>query len=283
MPKAGLVGHDRTASSPLLRPDGGVDGVMLPGSLYGTLSQILRFVARDDYTWWMAGEIPIPRVLDVAARLNSKHQVFMEPHARSERRAAGLPVAQVVFAPRPVRAMEKIVLPFVLLATEPLPAERLKRVASDDGRGGQAPIVWRRRYVLRRRPTGHWTWHMTEEAFAAFAKRIAAAADGNDARRLHAVLAELTKLPLFHGVSKDAAALIKLAASRWAHRTRRSAGPKPPSLDVNAYLRRVRPRRGVGGRVYASEAVDRPVTLRELYDAYAPQLPAATSTGRRLE
>ncbi len=237
-----------------------------PASLYGALSLILRLVARDGYRYWMTGVIPAARVLVVAGRLHAKHHVFLTPHDRRARRAAGLPVAHVVFGPRADVVDDEYVLPFALLATAPLPGERLQRVDSEVGRGDRAPIVWRDRYVLKQRPTGQWTWYLTESAFQAYAKQIEAAVKQNDARWVHSILEGLAMLPLFHGVSSDATTLMKLAASQWAHRTRRSAGPKPKNLDINQYLRRARARRGVGGRVYSHIQI---LTLQDFHDSYA--------------
>lgn len=242
--------------------------IALPASVYGALSLILRLVARDGYCWWMTGVIPAARVLVVAGRLHAKHHVFLTPHDRRARRAAGLPVAHAVFGPRADVVDGEYVLPFALLATAPLPGERLQRVASEAGRGERAPVVWRERYVLRQRPTGQWTWYLTEAAFQDYAAQLEAAVRRNDAPRVHAILDGLATLPLFHGVSSDASKLIKLAASQWAHRTRRSAGPKPKNLDVNQYLRRARPRRGVGGRVYSHVQI---LTLQDFHDNYANQ------------
>lgn len=243
-------------------------------SLYGALSLILRFVARDNYAWWMAGVIPASRVLIVANRLHHKNFVFLTPHQRAARRAAGLPVAHVVFGPRPEVVDGAYVLPFVLLATAPLPGERLKRIDAEVNRGDRAQIVWRDRYVLKKRPTDEWTWHLTEAAFAAYAKQIEDAVKRNDARRLHSILEGLAMLPLFHGVSADATTLMKLARSRWAHRTRRSAGPATaPGLNVTEYLRRARPRRGVAGRVYGRAENRTRLTLQDFHDSFADRVP----------
>jgi len=248
--------------------------VVLPVSLYGTLSLLLRFVARDGYTWWTSGIIPADRVLTVGDRLHSKHHVFLTPHQRTARRTAGMPVAHVVFGPRADVVDGRFVLAFALLATAPLPGERLKRIDPEVNRGGRAQVVWRDRYVLKKRPTDEWTWYLTHAAFEAYANQIEAAVKRNDAQSLHIILQGLTMLPLFHGVSDDARALIKLARSRWAHRTRRSAGPaKAPGLNVNDYLRSCRPRRGVAGRVYGRAENRTRLTLQDFHDSYANRVP----------
>lgn len=237
----------------------------VPGTQYGSLQMILRLFARDGYVWFFLGYMPLLRALLVVDRLHSKHNVLLSPTEQAAVRRAGLVVARVVMNSRVVNIDGEERVPFALLSTGPLKGERQYRISDEDTRGRDRRLVWMDRYVLQRRPSGAWTWHLTEELFADYARQIGFAADAGDARRLHGLLSGLAAMPLFHGVSADVTKLMRLASSRWAHRTRRHAGPTAaPSLYVKDYLQAARPRRGVGGRVYVRSKAGDLLTLRDL-------------------
>ena len=120
---------------------------------------------------------------------------------------------------------------------------------------------------VRSRPSGAWTWYLTEDVFAYFAHQISAAADAGDSRRLYGLVSKLSTLPLYHGVSADATRLMRLASSRWAHRTRRRAGAATaPAFNAKEYIRAARPRRGVAGRVYSQDDQGNYFTLGHLVE-----------------
>lgn len=236
-------------------------------SQYGGMSTSGRLVGRDGNHYACTGIVPRERFLHFARHIVEKHPLGISSRDRSMRRKLGLPAPHLLIPPTVDVVDGEPHLSFVLLSNVPLPGEPSMRPIAPEFGANQRPLQWRGRYELRRRPTGEWTWYLTDEAFARYAAMIAEEADRGRIDRVHSLLNRLTKLPLFHGVSADARKLIRHAASTWAHRTRRRPGPAiDKRLDVSTYFARTRPRRGVGGRVYARRPDGTYKTLGEMLE-----------------
>jgi hypothetical protein len=249
---------------PHLDNDDPLDGPAF-GSQYGLMSGMVRFVSRDDYRHALTDSVRLDKYPRFYAHMNDKFALSLPPRDRTVLKKMNLSVPQLLTSPVVDIIDGEPHLAFILVSDRPLEGEpNLRPVAAEFGRGHR-PLVWRGRYVLTKRPTGQWTWHMTDDLFAKTAENLLEEVDRGRADRVHALLSRLTRLPLFHGVTKDARKLIRHASSSWAHRTRRHAGPATEKqLNVVPYLAATRPRRGVGGRLYARHADGSYKTLRDL-------------------
>jgi hypothetical protein len=142
-------------------------------------------------------------------------------------------------------------------------------VLVDPRRRGASVFSYRTRFTLAVRENGvQLTWRFSDAEFERLTARVQQAVASNRIERVHAELSNLFRNPLFHGVTVDLRRLIRLAASSWAHRTRRSAGPATERrLNVTPYLERARPRRGVGAPIYRRHPDGRPYTLADLLES----------------
>lgn len=235
------------------------------GSQYGLLSAKGRGVGRDGNGYASIGEVTVDKSARFLRHMTAKHGITLSPRERTVLKKMGLSAPRLLLSPVADVVNGEPRLAFILSSDRPLDGEpNLRPVAAEFG-PSPCPLVWRSRYVLTKRPTGHWTWHLTDELFAKMAENLLEEVDRGRADRVHTLLLRLTKLPLFHGVAKDARKLIRHASSQWAHRTRRQAGPSTlKQLNVAPYLAATRPRRGVGGRLYARHADGSLKTLRDL-------------------
>lgn len=248
-----------------------VDLLELPAfaSQYGGLSATGRLVGRDGNNHATTGTVPMEKFPRFANHMTEKHPLGISSRDRSMRRKLGLPAPHLLIPPSVDFVDGEPYVSFVLLSNVPLPGEPSMRPIAPEFGANHRPLQWRGRYELRRRPTGEWTWYLTDESFARYAAMIAEEADRGRIDRVHALLNRLTKLPLFHGVSMDARKLIRHAASTWAHRTRRRPGPAiDKRLNVTPYFAGTRPRRGVGGRLYARRPDGTYKTLREMLEEF---------------
>jgi len=235
------------------------------GSQYGLMSATGRAVGRDGNGYALIGDVSVDKCPRFLRHMNVKLGITLSPRERTVLKKMDLSVPRLFLSPVADVVDGEPRLAFILSSDRPIDGEpNLRPVAAEFGPSPR-PLVWRNRYVLTKRPTGHWTWHMTDELFSKTATNLLEEVDRGRADRVHTLLLRLTKLPLFHGVAKDARKLIRHASSQWAHRTRRHAGPSTlKQLNVAPYLAATRPRRGVGGRLYARHADGSYKTLRDL-------------------
>lgn len=242
----------------------------VPRSQYGAMTQMLRLRARDRHCFAFRGHVRCRAVKRVIVELHRKHGVMASSQEYyTRRRLAGQPSGRLVLAPGvTVRGNGEPGVEFALMSETMLPAEPgMRHIQLAGAASAGSPLVWAQRYQLALRSSGQVTWRLTDAEFKRRADEIEAAVLSGRVEQVHGVLRPLTKLPLFHGVSADCYRLIRIARSRWAHRTRRRAGPSSaPGLDVSEYMERCRPRRGVGGVVYARSNGDDKETVRTVAD-----------------
>ncbi len=241
----------------------------VPRSQYGAMSQLARLYARDSHCYAFVGYVPCRSLRQLIVRLHRKHGVLCSPQEYYVRRMSGRSSGRLILAPRfQVRGVGEASVQFALVAaTMPDAEPGMLRVLPDHDAPATSRLVWAERYQLALRSSGQVTWRLTDAEFKRLAGDLETAVHSGRVDQVHRVLRPLKTLPMFHGISADCYRLIRIAASRWAHRTRRRSGPsKAPGLDAREYLQSCRPRRGVGGVVYAPESDDAQQAIRTVGD-----------------
>jgi len=235
-------------------------------SNFGLMSAVLRCVSKDGMAFGGVFELPLEKAPAILERIDSRVPLLLSANDQHGRRLAGAAVGRALVGPKVYDRDGSRVLPTAILTNQPVKGETgLKRV---DPRGARhTPLVWMGKYQLVERSSLALTWRLSDAEFERLTERVLVALRSQNLQRVHGVLDGLLMHALFSGVTHDVRRLIKLAGSSWAHRTRRSAGPATDRrLNVQPYLARARPRRGVGVPVYRRHPDGSLVTLEDLLE-----------------
>jgi len=229
------------------------------------LAAILRLVSRDGYTWHHLQTAPEERILAALEKLHQRHVVLLDRRARSLRREAGLPLAQVLLGPEPRGGR----WPLLLLADRKLPGEAMARV-------DRTPLTWpawrgeawRPTYQLHRDERGRWTWSLTPEFHRELLEEALHYAVRADWPRLVAHLKPMGNLPMFRGVWHQLQEIRRRVMRAWGDRHLRNPEGQwrtPPwRTALEGWPKR--PLSPIGMRLHVEEGEDRPRTLGEWLD-----------------
>ena len=238
------------------------------------LAQALRLVSRDGYRYWQVQTAPTDRILAAVRTLDELHAVLLDRAARAVRRRARLPVAQLLLAPVSVMPPENPppTWPMLIVATAPLPGERMRRV--DPSANPRAPLYWvawrdgwTPAYVLRTDQRGRWTWFLEDGFYRALLEEALAYAAEGDWRALVGHMKTLGNLPMFSGVWSQIQEIRKRVQQYWGDRHLRDPSGQwkaPPwRAGLEGWPRT--PLSPVGMRLYPEEP---PRTLGEWWEMH---------------
>ncbi len=190
--------------------------------------QRLQDRIRSGYRWWVGGEIPQERWVELATKLDGLYRLQHTTKQRARDRARGVASAMLI-AHLDQRA--DVIRWAMQVSDGTHAAHRMEKLLDATSRNGRVVVPeWGYELV---KLDGKWTWRMTPEHHQSWRERIRRAAAHSDpeeaAKLARQIVWSLSKVPGFRGIRRGAFELRGDLLREWQRlRTKSDIGLLPP-------------------------------------------------------